>query len=133
MAGVKALILLALSASIGLLFLVLGCALPSYNNWWPLFVIIFYVLSPIPTVIARRFQADDMASSSALTELAYFLTTGIVISAFGLPIVLAHANHVIDWGSCGFVLAGNAVCFSTILAYFVVHRDDESISYGGFF
>ena len=35
------------------------------SNWWPLFVIIFYVLSPLPTVFARRYS-DDMNTSSAL-------------------------------------------------------------------
>lgn len=61
--------------------------------YWPMFVLIFYVLSPIPTFISRRLS-DDSESSNACRELAYFLTTGIVVSSFGLPIVLARTNTV---------------------------------------
>merc|ERR1712126_789259 len=86
MAGVKALVVLAFSGSIGLLFLFPACALPQFNNWYPFTVVVFYLLSPIPTFIAKRY-ADDSLSSNPCRELAWFLTTGIVVSAFALPIV----------------------------------------------
>jgi len=89
MAGVKALVALAFTGSIGLLFLFLACALPQFNNWYPFTVVIFYLLSPIPTLIAKRHSEDS--SSNPCRELAWFLTTGIVVSAFALPIVLARA------------------------------------------
>merc|ERR1711931_147136 len=89
MAGIKSLVALAFSGSIGLLFLFLACALPQFNNWYPFTVVIFYLLSPIPTLIAKRHSEDS--SSNPCRELAWFLTTGIVISAFALPIVLARA------------------------------------------
>merc|ERR1712203_185866 len=81
-------------------------------------------------MVARR-HSDDSASNPC-RELAYFLTTGIVISAFALPIVLSRApvavtpppptetdssaiitttlapntttTTVITGGACGFVL-----------------------------
>merc|ERR1712106_1307476 len=87
MAGIKSLVALAFSGSIGLLFLFLACALPQFNNWYPFTVVIFYLLSPIPTLIAKRHSEDS--ASNPCRELAWFLTTGIVISAFALPIVLA--------------------------------------------
>merc|ERR1719412_2864223 len=40
-------------------------------------------------MLARR-HSDDSASNPC-RELAYFITTGIVISAFALPIVLSRA------------------------------------------
>ncbi|XP_039316979.1 leptin receptor overlapping transcript-like 1 isoform X1 [Saimiri boliviensis] len=92
MAGIKALISLSFGGAIGLMFLMLGCALPIYNKYWPLFVLFFYVLSPIPYCIARRLVDDTDAMSNACKELAIFLTTGIVVSAFGLPIVFARAH-----------------------------------------
>merc|ERR1711874_309813 len=140
MAGVKALVGLAFTGSIGLMFLFLACALPQFNNWYPFTVIIFYLLSPIPTMLARR-HSDDSASNPC-RELAYFLTTGIVISAFALPIVLSRApvevapipptstatpdssaitttTTVITGGACGFVLTANAIMFLTILGFFI--------------
>merc|ERR1712076_246360 len=138
---VKSLVALAFSGSIGLLFLFLACALPQFNNWYPFTVVIFYLLSPLPTLIAKR-SADDSSSSNPCRELAWFLTTGIVVSAFALPIVLARApvavtpapsppnntttpsptpepTTVIDGGACGLVLTANSVMFLTILGFFI--------------
>ncbi|KAL1430678.1 hypothetical protein MTO96_002282 [Rhipicephalus appendiculatus] len=123
-----ALVALAFSGSVGMTLLVLGCALPQPSNWYPFFVVLFYVLSPLPTLIARRYK-EDVASSSAAQELAYFITTGIVISAFGLPLVLARSpaapHAVIQWSACGLVLAGNVVVFITILGFFLAFDNDE--------
>ena len=59
-----------------------------------MFVLFFYVLSPVPTIIARRLAENFDSSSNACVELCIFLTTGIVISSIGLPIVLAHTSVV---------------------------------------
>uniref|UniRef100_A0A3B3BT61 Leptin receptor gene-related protein n=1 Tax=Oryzias melastigma TaxID=30732 RepID=A0A3B3BT61_ORYME len=122
-----ALVGLSFSGAIGLTFLLLGCALEQYGVYWPLFVLIFYVLSPIPTFISRRLS-DSTESSSACRELAYFITTGIVVSAFGLPIILARKN-TIQWGACGLVMTGNAVIFLTILGFFVVFGGGDDFSW----
>jgi len=90
-------------------------------------VIVFYILAPLPILISRRY-VDDMASSSACHELSIFLTTGIIISAFGLPIILARAPEatpVIEWGACGLVTAGNIVVFLTILGFFLAFDNDD--------
>merc|ERR1711909_99172 len=156
MAGIKSLVVLAFSGSIGLLFLFLACALPQFNNWYPFTVVIFYLLSPIPTLIAKRHSEDS--SSNPCRELAWFLTTGIVVSAFALPIVLARApvvvtpapippsstttttpssttpdpsgqfTTVIDGGACGLVLTANSVMFLTILGFFIAF-DSEDVEY----
>ncbi|XP_063775543.1 leptin receptor overlapping transcript-like 1 isoform X2 [Pseudophryne corroboree] len=136
------------------MFLMLGCALPQYNStgrrhsetrelnratadsvdsqrfsmYWPLFVLFFYILAPIPYCIAKRAVDETDAASNACKELAIFLTTGIVVSAFGLPVVLARA-HVILWGSCALVLTGNAVIFSTILGFFLVFGSNDDFSW----
>merc|ERR1711963_1273205 len=86
-------------------------------------------------MLARRHSED--AASNPCRELAYFVTTGIVISAFALPIVLARAEvtvspttptpdtvtttttTVITGGACGFVLTANAIMFLTILGFFI--------------
>lgn len=53
-----------------------------------MFVLIFYCVSPVPMVIARKLA--DSETSSVLVESMIFITTGIVLSAYGLPIILAH-------------------------------------------
>jgi len=152
MAGIKSLVALAFSGSIGLLFLFLACALPQFNNWYPFTVVIFYLLSPIPTLIAKRHSEDS--ASNPCRELAWFLTTGIVISAFALPIVLARApvtvvtpdptpgpndlatttmatmgnttiTTVIEGGACGLVVTANIVMFLTIMGFFVAFDSDD--------
>ncbi|KAM4641665.1 leptin receptor gene-related protein [Discoglossus pictus] len=128
MAGIKALVGLSFSGAIGLTFLMLGCALEDYKVYWPLFVLIFYAISPIPHFIATRISDDTDAASSACREIAFFFTTGIVVSAFGLPTVLAHIG-VIKWGACGLVLAGNAVIFLTILGFFIVFGRGDDFSW----
>ncbi|XP_071514849.1 leptin receptor overlapping transcript-like 1 isoform X2 [Panulirus ornatus] len=126
----KALITLAFTASIGLMFLVLACALPTYRNWWPFFVLVFYVLAPLPTIIARRLS-EDTGGSNPCIELANFMTAVIVVSAFGLPIILARSPHldpVIEWGACALVLAGNVMTFLTIWGFFVM-ADNHDVEY----
>ncbi|XP_019387127.1 PREDICTED: leptin receptor gene-related protein, partial [Crocodylus porosus] len=100
----------------------------SHRVYWPLFVLIFYIVCPIPHFIAKRISDDTDAASSACRELAYFFTTGIVVSAFGFPIILARVN-VIMWGACGLVLAGNAVIFLTILGFFLVFGRGDDFSW----
>ena len=63
------------------------------STYWPMFVLIFYFLAPIPLMIAKRFGSGD-STSTACKELSIFFTTGIVISAFGLPCILAHSEAV---------------------------------------
>merc|ERR1712113_1364098 len=128
----------------------LSCALPQFNNWIPFTVVIFYLISPIPTLIAKR-RGDDSSGSNPCRELAWFLTTGIVVSAFALPIVLSRApvavtpaplppnstttpsptpepTTVIDGGACGLVLTANSVMFLPILGFFIAF-DSEDVEY----
>ncbi|XP_012672948.1 leptin receptor gene-related protein [Clupea harengus] len=128
MAGIKALVGLSFTGAIGLTFLLLSCALDQYGVYWPFFVLIFYVLCPIPHFIAKRVSDDGDSGSNVYRELAYFLTSGIVVSAFGLPMVLAHVS-VIQWGACGLVLAGNTVIFLTILGFFLVFGGGDDFSW----
>lgn len=62
--------------------------------YWPLFVLLFHAISPLPYFIAKRVSYDSDAASSACLELAYFFTTGIVVSAFGFPVILARVAVV---------------------------------------
>lgn len=76
-------------------------------SWWPFFVTIFYLLAPIPMLLAKRYNSSGMGPSNPCQELAVFLTMGIVISAFGLPIVLARSPPdapTVSWDDNGLTL-----------------------------
>lgn len=128
MTDIKGLVGLAFSASVGLMLVVLACALPTFgNNWWPMFVLVFYILSPIPLLIAGRVSDTDALSgaSSAIKETCLFLTTGVVVSAYGLPFILCRTG-TIQMGAALLVMAGNTWCFITILIFFMIfNRDDD--------
>lgn len=128
MAGMKALVILAFAGSIGMTLVILACALPQYKVWWPFFVVLFYVLAPLPTILARRYT-EHTGSSSTCMELAMFITMGFVVSSFALPIVLARApisGPVIDWGACYLTLAGNIVVYLTYIGFFVTLYQEDS-------
>ena len=144
MAGVKALITLAFTGSLGLLFLILACALPQFSNWSPFWVTVFYILLPLPTLMAKRHKHEE-----GVKDLAGFLTAGIVVSAFALPIVMSRAPvvttaadlsdiatatnvppavstaYVISGGACFLVMLSNTIIFLTIYGFFKIFDDDN--------
>ncbi|XP_052896782.1 leptin receptor overlapping transcript-like 1 [Anopheles moucheti] len=113
--------MLAMLGSIGMAMIILACALPAYNLWWPIFVVLFYIICPLPTMIAKRNNVEDPSRAAN----AMFATIGIVMSSFALPIVLARAE-VIQWGACLLTLAGNVGAFATILAYYFGFESSDS-------
>ena len=95
-----------------------------FRLWWPFFVVLFYVLAPIPTLLARRYT-EHQGSSNACLETAIFITMGLIVSAFALPIVLARVS-VIQWGACYLTLAGNVVIFATLLGFLLTFDQDDA-------
>ncbi|CAN0028400.1 unnamed protein product [Lampetra planeri] len=124
----EALLGLSFGGALGLVLLGLACALPMYNVFWPLLVLPFHALAPVPELLWRRVGRDSDTGSSLGREITLFFIAGAVTSAFGLPIILAHAS-VIKWGACGLTLAGNAVLFSTVLAFFLVFGQEDDIGW----
>ncbi|KAK7791027.1 hypothetical protein R5R35_013434 [Gryllus longicercus] len=120
-----ALVTLAFAGSIGMTLVILGCALPQYKIWWPFFVVLFYILSPLPTLIARRYNENVGSNGTGPYELAIFITMGFVVSSFGLPIILARSN-VVEWGACYLTLAGNVVVYATLVGFFLTFDTDDA-------
>ncbi|KAL1110140.1 hypothetical protein AAG570_008217 [Ranatra chinensis] len=104
-------------------FIILACALPQYKIWWPFMVVLFYLLAPLPTLIARR-HAERTGTSNASMDIAIFITMSFVVSSFALPIVLARAP--IQWGACYLTLAGNVVVYLTYIGFFVTLYQEDS-------
>jgi hypothetical protein len=88
---------LALAGSVGMTSLILACTLGKTQNWWPAIVVVFYLTAPFPILIAKQMSTDTIGfggQSTGPREWAYFLTTGIIISAIALPIVMASVGTV---------------------------------------
>lgn len=125
MAGLKSLVCLAFLGSIGMTLLILACALPGI--WWPFFVLIFYVLTPIPTMLAQRHAERSGNSSGSFMDAAIFITMGFVVSAFGLPIILTRSPAaVISLTACYLTLSANVVIFITLLGFFMIFQEDDN-------
>lgn len=121
--------------AVGILLVVLGCALDEFQtdrgSWWIMFNLFFYVLAPIPSLIVRRLGSDFSSfsgTSNLVVELALFFTSGIVVSAFGLPIVLARAG-IIKYGAMGLVMTGNLFIFLTILLFFTAFNQEDDFGF----
>eukprot|EP00050_Salpingoeca_kvevrii_P018486 m.74735 g.74735 ORF g.74735 m.74735 type:complete len:178 (-) comp8067_c0_seq1:115-648(-) len=125
--------LLAFFTTMGALMVILSCALPHYDNWYPMFVVLTYLFAPLPTMIARRSNDSSSSFSSGGTvadDVAVFMTAAIVVSGFGIPYVLWH-NETIVAGAAWLCAGGNLVIFLTILAYFRAFADSDD-SWGSF-
>lgn len=88
---------LALAGSTGMTLLILACTLGAQQNWWPAIVTVFYIVVPFPILISKQWSNDVSgfgSQSNPPKEWAYFLTTGIIISALALPIVMAGVSVV---------------------------------------
>lgn len=121
MVDIKGLVAVAFLGSIGMTFVILGSVL--YDKWWPFFVVLFYVLVPIPTQFAKR-NLNSMSDGTGCQEFSLFITLALLISSFALPIVLSHAG-VIVWQSCVLTISGNIVVYATLLVYFLMIDNDD--------
>jgi len=124
MAGLKALMTLAFAGSIGMTLVILACALPKSNSWWPFIVVVCYLLAPLPTMLVKRYN-EYSGSGNANMDLAVFITMGIVVSSFGLPIIMARVN-TITMLACVLTLFGNIVVFLTFIGFFLTFYQEDS-------
>ncbi|KAK4884717.1 hypothetical protein RN001_000988 [Aquatica leii] len=56
---------------------ILACALPQYKLWWPSIVVVFYITTPIPTLMSKRYTEQHGCNTSC-KEIAIFITMGLV-------------------------------------------------------
>lgn len=108
-----AIILLSLVLALGFLLVILSCAL--YANWLPLLVALTFVLAPVPnSLCARCAGADDFSAdyNSAYVDLGNWLTSGMVVMGFAMPITLAHAGIIAEMAGI-MSIAGGALVYGT--------------------
>ena len=142
MSVVTSLLILSLLGSLGLTCIILACALPAFNNWHPISVVVFYFLVPIPRLISRMFGED----SNTHADISNFFTAGLVTSAFALPLILTRAPSQSVSGAvinstvggdlvpsqtlmtpeaCFLTLSGNVLVFLAIAGFFQVYDKDN--------
>eukprot|EP00731_Ephydatia_muelleri_P019150 Em0011g1190a len=119
------LIVMALTAALGVCLLFIGCAIhfpgnAGAINWWGMFVLIFYLLSPCTTGLARRLKGADYCLQKAF------------VSGFGYLQFWARKT-VIQSASAGLIAAANLFVFGTVYTYFAVFgRDEDSWGFSSF-
>jgi hypothetical protein len=109
MTQLKSIVLLAFGFALGILLLILSCAL--YQNWYPMLTLIPFFLSTLPSLSKE--------------DIGYFFTSVFVVSGFGLVLVLNHAL-VISSSALGLAL-GACVFFNlSILGFmYTFNKDDD--------
>jgi len=124
--NLKIMLALAFALSLGLLCNIIAGAV--WNNWWPLVIVIFYFVAPIPDFICSRCGQNDPLDISGrnFKDLGYFLTGVLVIGGFGLPSVLAH-NDVINIYALILSLGGGVIVYASLVVYihFFHNKKDE--------
>lgn len=115
-------LLLAFLFTVAFFLHILSCAL--YRNWYPMLILVAYLLAPIPLCLFARASRDDSFSGSgskARQHWAEFLTSFLVSVVVGIPFVQVHVG-VVELGAAllnlsAFLLmcitAGLAVFFAT--------------------
>jgi hypothetical protein len=108
-----AIILLSFVLALGFLLLILSCAL--FSNWLPILVALNFVFAPLPnSLCARCAGADDFSAdyNSAYVDFGNWLTSGIVVMGFAMPITLAHSGVITETAGMMSV-AGGALVYGT--------------------
>jgi len=120
----------------GLVMNILACTLKfkdddegSRSSAWPIISVVCYFLAPIPNLLVKKDDDPFSENSSGLRHVAMFVTGALIVSGFGVPLVLAHAE-TIDERSMALALAGGLVVYGTMIAYlhFFLKKDEDEIN-----
>jgi hypothetical protein len=98
---------------VGLMFTGTACSV--FDNWWPFFTVVFYLLAPLPNFLVAEYTLRGMNQRES-RALANFVTGTLIASGLALPGVLAHAG-VIRWEAFLMCSLGGLIVFSTIIVY----------------
>ncbi|KAI9500840.1 vacuolar protein sorting 55 [Coemansia spiralis] len=117
-------VILSVCLAAGFLLSILSCAL--YGNWWPLLVVFMFAISPVPNAVFGRFVSSDPLAdvSSSVADFGRFLTSVLVVSGLGLPVVLAHSGIIANAAMVMSVVGGGLV-YGTIIVYATVFRERQ--------
>lgn len=128
---------LSLLLALGFFNIVLSCAL--YNTYYPLFVILVFLLAPIPNSIAGCISNSssyyggygDMDGSDPVSNFEAFmkfLTAMLVSSGTFFPIVLWH-NNIIPRGSFLLSLTGGFLVYLSFVLFGMGFQTSDEDNY----
>jgi hypothetical protein len=110
--------ILSIISTIGVTFLLLGCILP--NSYWPMFILLFYIFLPVPIIIAA--SCDRYGDNTSLNELAIFIVAVLLVSTFGLLIVIYLKGYIHGLGLI-FTLTSNIIFIGTVVIYAMLFKE----------
>ncbi|KAJ2719255.1 Vacuolar protein sorting-associated protein 55 [Coemansia sp. Benny D115] len=115
---------LSVCLAAGFLLSILSCAL--YGNWWPLVVVFTYAIAPLPNAVFGGYVSSDPLAdvSSSVADFGRFLTSILVVSGFGLPVVLAHSG-IITTAAMTMSVVGGILVYGTIIVYSTLFRSRQ--------
>lgn len=129
---------LSLLLALGFLNIVLSCAL--YDTYQPLYVILLFLIAPIPNAIGNctnnsgayyssgYADFDSLDSGSTLKAFMKFMTGVLVSSGTFLPIVLWRSN-IIPTGSFLLSLTGGFLVYLSFLLFGMGFQNKSSDDY----
>lgn len=116
----------------GFLLILLSCAL--FNNWRPLWVILIFLVAPLPNITANSivstkddfltFSNDHNNNPTALQEFCKYLTGLLIVSGVSLPLTLYHC-HLIEMGSMIMSIIGGLIVYSDIIIFIWFFSEEE--------
>ncbi|KAJ2097297.1 Vacuolar protein sorting-associated protein 55, partial [Coemansia sp. S142-1] len=82
-----------------------------------------YAFAPLPNAIFGRYVSSDPLAdvSSSVADFGRFLTSILVVSGFGLPLVLAHSG-IIAVPAMVMSIGGGLLVYGTIIVYSTLFR-----------
>jgi hypothetical protein len=111
LADSKPIFILAALFSIAMVLQLLGCVL--WNNWWPMLVLIVYLVVPVPFLICG---GDSRSGNESFQDAGKFLSGFAAISSIAIPSILYHAS-IITLGSLMLELSAALVLGGTCITY----------------
>ncbi|KAG7663457.1 uncharacterized protein J8A68_003004 [[Candida] subhashii] len=119
----------------GFLLILLSCAL--FNNYKPLWVILIFLLAPLPNIFADTVESNrdsfltfndhENGSSTPLQEFCKYITGFLIVSGIALPITFYH-TRLIELGSMIMSMIGGLIVYSDIVLFiwFFSHEEEEN-------
>eukprot|EP00003_Mantamonas_plastica_P028030 TRINITY_DN618_c0_g1_i2.p1 TRINITY_DN618_c0_g1~~TRINITY_DN618_c0_g1_i2.p1 ORF type:complete len:196 (-),score=16.64 TRINITY_DN618_c0_g1_i2:15-602(-) len=113
----------SLMLCVGLVLNILACVL--HNNWLPIIIVLTYLLAPLPNVMCPPSDPNGYVTSSHdYGHVGEFLTGALLVSGFGLPLVLLHAEQI---GVEAFLLGlfGGLIVYGTVVVWIKTYHDNK--------